>query len=213
MEKSNTTIIICCAGMGTRLGIGTTKCLIDICGKPLIIRLLDQLRDYDDIRIVVGYQAQRVIEVVKEYNKNVMFAFNYDYETTGPAASMSKALLCAKENIIILDGDLVINTKDFQKFLEYPNECVTYCEKISDEPVSIEIKENKAISFKNRSNKYEWPGIVKINKNHINSGDGYIYDILEKNLPIDAIHVDARGIDTQDDYERVINWVNNNYKN
>ena len=31
------TIVISCAGMGTRLGIGSTKALIDIDGKPLII--------------------------------------------------------------------------------------------------------------------------------------------------------------------------------
>ena len=31
------TLVISCAGMGTRLGIGSTKALIDIDGKPLII--------------------------------------------------------------------------------------------------------------------------------------------------------------------------------
>ena len=33
MNSDNTTIIICCAGMGTRLGIGTTKALIDVGGE------------------------------------------------------------------------------------------------------------------------------------------------------------------------------------
>ena len=46
-DISKTSIIICCAGMGTRLGIGTTKALVDICGKPLIIRLLEQLDEYE----------------------------------------------------------------------------------------------------------------------------------------------------------------------
>ena len=64
------TIVISCAGMGTRLGIGTTKALIDIEGKPLILRQLELLKDFDDIRIVVGYQMEKVIEVknlTKEY--------------------------------------------------------------------------------------------------------------------------------------------------
>ena len=52
------TIVISCAGMGTRLGIGTTKALIDIEGKPLILRQLEILKDFDDIRIVVGYQME-----------------------------------------------------------------------------------------------------------------------------------------------------------
>ena len=41
ISMDNKTIIISCAGMGTRLGIGMTKALIDIDGKPLIIRQLE----------------------------------------------------------------------------------------------------------------------------------------------------------------------------
>ena len=72
MEKADkTTVIICCAGMGTRLGIGTTKALVDVSGKPLIIRQLEQLAEYDDIRIVVGFDAERVIQTVKEYRQDI----------------------------------------------------------------------------------------------------------------------------------------------
>ena len=56
------TIIICCAGMGTRLGIGTTKALVNVFGKPLILRQLDLMKDIEDVRIVVGYQAEKVID-------------------------------------------------------------------------------------------------------------------------------------------------------
>ena len=70
-SPKNTTVIICCAGMGTRLGIGTTKALIDIEGKPLIIRLLEQLNQYDDIRIVVGFDYERVIKTVQSYRKEI----------------------------------------------------------------------------------------------------------------------------------------------
>lgn len=51
MNASEITIIISCAGMGTRLGIGSTKALVNINGKPLIIHQLEQLKEYDDIRI------------------------------------------------------------------------------------------------------------------------------------------------------------------
>ena len=62
-DKKDITVIICCAGMGTRLGIGTTKALVDIAGEPLIIRELKLLREFDDIRVVVGFDAERVISV------------------------------------------------------------------------------------------------------------------------------------------------------
>ena len=71
------TIIISCAGMGNRLGLGKTKALIEIEGKPLIIRQLEMLANEDDIRIVVGYQAEQLIDVVKKYRKDVVFVFNH----------------------------------------------------------------------------------------------------------------------------------------
>ena len=63
---SKKTVIISCAGMGKRLGLGIVKCLVDVDGKPLIIRNLELLDDCDDVRVVVGDQAERVIEVVNK---------------------------------------------------------------------------------------------------------------------------------------------------
>ena len=91
------TIVISCAGMGTRLGIGSTKALIDIDGKPLIIRQLELLKDFDDIRIVVGYQMEKVIEVVNSYRKDILFVFNHDYRNTGTGGSFSRAIKHAAE--------------------------------------------------------------------------------------------------------------------
>ena len=96
MSKENTTVIISCAGMGTRLGIGMPKALVNVDGKPLIIRQLEMLQDCSDVRIIVGFQADKVIETVKSFRKDVMFAFNYDYRTTGTAASFSKGLTGAR---------------------------------------------------------------------------------------------------------------------
>lgn len=66
--------------MGTRLGIGTTKALIDIEGKPLILRQLELLKDFDDIRIVVGYQMEKVIEVVNNYRKDILLCLTITIE-------------------------------------------------------------------------------------------------------------------------------------
>ena len=44
------TVIISCAGMGNRLGLGTTKALVEVEGKPLIMHHLEKLKDESDIR-------------------------------------------------------------------------------------------------------------------------------------------------------------------
>ncbi|MCM1297320.1 MAG: NTP transferase domain-containing protein, partial [Muribaculaceae bacterium] len=99
------TIVISCAGMGNRLGLGTTKALVEVDGKPLIVRHLEKLKEEKDIRVVVGYQAEKVIEVVKKYRQDVMFVFNHDYRATGTGASVALAARYANEYILSLDGD------------------------------------------------------------------------------------------------------------
>ncbi len=214
MDYNNTTVIICCAGMGTRLGIGSSKSLIDINGKRLIIRLLENLKNFNDIRIVVGYQADDVIKVVNNYRKDIMYVFNYDYEKTGPAASMSKALKCCNDNVIILDGDIVVNPFDFQKIIESQQECIAYTKKTSDFPILIDIEQQSELAshLNSKNSKYEWPGIVKLKKDKLFVGKKYIYNIVNKILPLKAIYVNVMEVDTPDDYERVIEWIKSNYK-
>ena len=45
------TVIISCAGMGKRLGLGTSKCLVDVAGESLIMRNLKMLDDVDRFEI------------------------------------------------------------------------------------------------------------------------------------------------------------------
>lgn len=211
MNPSNTTVVICCAGMGTRLGIGTTKALINVCGKPLIIHQLEQLKDYDDIRVVVGFQAEEVIDVVKSYRKDIIFAFNYDYESTGPAASMTKGLVGAREFVIVMDGDLLVNPDDFKLFLEYSDECLPYSNITSDEPVYLNLENDKVISFSEQSGDFEWPGLAKVKTNRLQKGDRYVYEVLAPLLPLKTVYIRTREIDTPEDYEKTVKWVENGY--
>ena len=209
MNNKDITVVICAAGMGTRLGIGTTKALVHICGKPLIIHQLELLDNYDDVRIVLGYQADKVIEVVNKYRKDVLFAFNYDYHNTGAAASLSKATLGARKYVVSIDGDLLINKEDFHKFMEYDDECIAISKCCSDEPVKIEVINNKATGFEIES-RYEWPGLVKVMTSNLKLYKAYTgntYEILQQLLPMKTMLVDACDIDTSDDYDRVVAWA------
>ena len=119
------TVIISCAGMGNRLGLGTTKALVEVEGKPLIMHHLEKLKDESDIRVVVGYQAEKVINVVRKYRKDVVFVFNHNYRETGTGASVALASQYANEYILSLDGDLIIHPDDMKKILECDHEFVS----------------------------------------------------------------------------------------
>ena len=211
MSDLDTTVIICCAGMGTRLGIGTTKALMHINGKPLIIHQLEALKDYSDIRVVVGYQANKVIEIVNSYRKDIMFAFNNDFKITGPATSLRKGMLNSKKYVLSIDGDILVNPEDFKKLLSVDGEYLAISKRHSEEPILVEVKDNEAIHFSQESN-FEWPGIVKLKADKVLNNQEHTFDIIEGLLPIKTVLVRSRDIDTTEDYENALEWVKNGYK-
>ena len=211
MKKKS--IIISCAGMGTRLGIGTTKALIDINGKPLIIHQLENLPKDLDIRIVVGYQAERVMEVVQAYRKDITFVFNHDYKTTGTGASFSKGLVGANEVVIALDGDLLVHPDDLHAFLALDYDCIGGCDPTTDNPVLMTIDENEnVVEFSRERGSLEWTGLVQIEQAKLTPGTGHVYQMLEPVLPIRVMKIRTKEVDTPNDYENALAWVRNGYQ-
>ena len=211
IDKKDITVIICAAGMGMRLGIGVTKTLLKLDGKSLIALQLEQLQSFDDIRIVVGFQAEKVIDEVNKIRKDVMYVFNYDYKNTGPAESVSRALFKAREYIIVLDGDLLIDPNSFKMFLNYDEECICVSKQKSSEPIGVEVVDNCVVSFNNEQFQYEWIGVAKIRADKLLKNKFAIYDMIAPSLPLNKFEIKAIDIDTAEDYESAANWIKNNY--
>lgn len=214
------TVVLNCAGIGSRLGLGLTKVLMKIDGRSILTRQLELLRDVKDLRIVVGYQANAVIEEATRIRNDIIFVYNHDYFDTKTGYSLTLGSQFASEYIISWDGDLIINPKDAQKCLNYKGEFLAYTKKISDDAVYCNIDDNGDInnfSFgKNKGfpNVYEWTGLCKIKSNKLNLKDGHVYQLLEPFLPIQGIEIKAIDIDTYEDYNKakilLKEWENDN---
>lgn len=100
--------VICAAGMGTRLGMNMPKCLVKIGDKAIIEYQLELLKDVEDIRIVVGFMEEKVIEHVLKIRNDVIFVRNSRYQITTNAYSLSLGSKHLREPYIMLDGDLLI---------------------------------------------------------------------------------------------------------
>lgn len=210
--KDNKTIIISCAGMGTRLGAGVPKAIVDVDGKPIIIRQLELLDDFDDVRVVVGFQADKVIEIVQKYRKDVMFCFNNDFRTTGTAASFSKGLINAKEYAVALDGDLLVHPDDLKSFLGRDEELIGGCTPGTDNPVLMTLDEqNRVVEFSREHGSLEWTGLAQIKTEKLVPGTGHVYQMLEPLIPIKVMKIRTKEIDTMHDYDNAVQWIRNGY--
>lgn len=214
--KISRTIVISCAGMGNRLGLGTTKALVEVDGKPLIVRHLELLCEEEDIRVVVGYQAEKVIEVVRKYRNDVIFVFNHDFRTTGTGDSVLLAARHANEYVLSLDGDLLIHPEDMDALLQQDGEFVSGGQIATDDPWMLQTEgrpeKEKVTAFSKTEGKYEWNGITQLKSERLKQGSGHVFQLIEPYLPLPFLEVRTREIDTVNDYDRAVAWVKNSFR-
>ena len=157
--SSTKSVIISCAGLGSRLGLATTKALINIDGRSLIHWQLDVLKDVEDVRIVVGFQANDVIEEVKKYRQDVVFVYNHNYFETKTGASFYLGAKDGNEYAMNIDGDLLIHPDDMKMLLQTDGEWIAYADKMSDDAVMTKTNQKgEVLSFSRDQGDYEWTG-------------------------------------------------------
>lgn len=209
------TVVISCAGMGSRLGFGCTKALVEVEGKSLLARHLEMLMGEEDVRVVVGYQSERVIEEAKKYRSDVQFVFNHRYRDTKTGVSVSLAAQGAREYVLTLDGDVLVHPKDMEKALSYGYEFVSGGTPASEDPWLLQIIEEngrKFVSgFSQKSGIYEWNGITQMASSKMQNGMGHVFQMAEPHLPLPFLELRTREIDTANDYECAVRWVKNGF--
>ena len=201
-------IIISCAGLGSRLGLAKTKALININGKSLIRWQLELFNDVEDIRIVVGFQANDVIEEVRKYRDNVTFVYNHNYFETKTGASYYLGARDGNEYAIEIDGDLLIHPDDVKTLLNMYGEWIAYADKMSDDAVYVKTdSQGNVLAFSREQGDYEWTGPCCIKKDKLRYSSGHVFNQLEPHLPMRGVKIRACDIDTYEDYQRALEFI------
>ncbi len=200
-EKS---LVISCAGIGSRLGLGLTKALVQINGGSLISWQLKLFKDVKDLRLVIGFQGNEIIEEVRKYREDVIFCYNHRYFETKTGASFYLGARHANEEIIEWDGDLLVHPDDVKMLLSTEGEWICYGEKTSEDAVFVHTNEKgEVVDFSRESGDYEWTGPACMNKHNLTYCSQNVFNMFEPYLPMRGIKVRAYDIDTYNDYIRV----------
>lgn len=161
-EKSIHTAVILAAGRGTRLEEMTEflpKCLIEVHGKSLLERMLDQLNEngFKKVIIVVGYKSEKIVERIGFCYKNIHLTYveNKYWETTNNVLSLYLAENSIKEDFILLESDLILADQAFMKLKQTNLMAVETYQSFMDGTV-VDLDENnkvKAMYLKSSPNR------------------------------------------------------------
>lgn len=113
-----TSAIILAAGKGTRMKSDLPKVLHPVCGKPMVLHIIDKLKNIgvQDIVVVVGHKAKLVKEAIGD---TVRYAVQQEQKGTGHAVMQAAPLLNKNGNTMIITGDTpLIEERTILSFLE-----------------------------------------------------------------------------------------------
>jgi choline kinase len=186
------------------------KCLVRVAGRRIIEWQLELLREVPDLRIVVGFLENEVIDCVRPLRPDAIFVRNPQYATTTTLQSIALATRNLQEPFLILDGDLLVEPDSFAAFLE---ECHTGEPTIavapahSDDAVFVTTREHGGTSWvtgfqRAPRTELEWTGLACLDPSFIRSERCHVYEVIEPRLPVRARMVRALEVDTSSDLAR-----------
>lgn len=197
-------VVISCAGIGSRLGLGLTKALVQINGGSLISWQLKLFKKVEDLRLVIGFQGNEIIEEVKKYRDDIIFCYNHRYFETKTGASFYLGARHANNEVIEWDGDLLVHPDDVKMLLDTEGEWICYGDKTSEDAVLVHTNEDgEVLDFSRESGDYEWTGPACMDKKNLTYCSQNVFNMFEPLLPMRGIKVRAYDIDTYNDYIRV----------
>jgi choline kinase len=222
---SNLPIIIAAAGLGSRLGHGKPKTLVEVGGRTIMDRLLkDCLADEHDIRIVVGYHEQDVINHALSIRNDIIFIRNPDFRDSTASHSYALAARAIRGSMIIMDGDLLIKPESWQAFAKAApqvrmaasqrersligvtpskTEDAVFVKTTGDEQSGLVVTE----FTRSEKQPYEWCGMACVDSSVFEIGKNFVYECIAPNLPLPAFSLDIAEVDTPADLAGAEAWL------
>lgn len=208
--------VIAAAGLGSRLGLGTPKAMLEINGITILTRLIDSLeKQVDTLHVVVGYREELIIQHCARHHPKVVIVRNPEYRNTNTAQSFELGAQHLKGKTLFLDGDLVFAPGSLEGFINEGRRhesLLGICKPGSEKAVyvnSAKLDGSLSVTGFSSTSKtdYEWANIVAGDAQLFRKATGYVYEFLSPHLPIPAFEVLTSEIDTPADLSSAIAFI------
>lgn len=209
-------LVIACAGVGSRLGMGMPKALLEVGGQTLLARLLRATHKVPHVRVIVGFQEEAVIDEAFRVRDDVVIVRNPAFLSTSTLTSLAHGAEGLRGKTIFMDGDLVIEPDEFERFRALAGQMdhlYGHCPARSDEPVYAHLAANaRHITAFSRSepSEREWasvfcgdPAMLFGERPILDQRSGSVFEYIAANLPLPAAPIEVAEVDTPSDLERL----------
>ena len=175
--------IILAAGMGRRLKELTqnnTKCMVEVNGKKLVDRLLEQLDrlQLNKIVYVVGYEGQKLIDHINslEIRTPIEYVNNEIYDKTNNIYSLYLAKeYLLEDDTLLLESDIIFEDSVLTDLLEDPRDTLALvdkyeswmdgtCVKLDENDNIVDFIPGKKLSFDETDEYYKTVNIYKFSR-------------------------------------------------
>lgn len=202
--------MIAAAGLGSRLGHGLPKCMLDVHGTTILSRLIEAIAPHTDrIHVVVGYREEMVIDHVASHHRGVVLVRNPDFRTTNTITSLRLGARGLDGQVLFVDGDTVVRPASLSAFIQagaqHPVLVGTAPAQSEDGVfVTVEADGEPQVRAFHRDNPspFEWANILLAPREVLATGSGYVFEVLEPLLPLPRATLELAEVDTEQDLAR-----------
>lgn len=205
--------VIAAAGLGSRLGMGKPKCLIEIGGMTILEHQLKLLDHIEDVRVVVGFEEELVIDLVRQLRPETIIVRNPGYRSTTTLHSYAMGASYVTEDCLFLDGDILFQQSSLEAFLNtcQPNQTlvgITPAKTKDAVFVHLNAQEQITAFSREQASPYEWANIVWVSPRHFQQPAGAVFERLKDYLPLNAKVIISNEIDTKEDMQEALSNLN-----
>ncbi len=209
--------VIAVAGLGSRLGHGKPKCLVEVAGRRILDYQLELLRDVPDVRLVVGYLEHEVIEAAFRLRPDLTLVRNPSYRTTTTQQSYWLGSRHLRGPCLYLDGDIIFEPETFHAFLvqartHAPLIAVTQAK--TEQAVFTAVQPGDADPFlsvtsfsRTDRSLWEWANLACLPPGLLEENGGNVFDRLSLHLPLRAQAIVCCEVDTEGDLAQAETFV------
>jgi choline kinase len=196
--------VVAAAGLGSRLGHGKPKCLVDFGGVSVLAHIMSLLKDVPDVRVVVGFMETAVIAELQRVRPDAIVVRNPSFRTTTTLHSYALGAQHLAGDCLFMDADLLIVPETFQAFLDgcRPGEArLALTASKTKDAVYAEMAGQAVTGFRREDpTAFEWSNISWLPVRYFEDiGMTAVYEHLRRYLPMASGEVVSFEIDTAED--------------